>query len=89
MYCVNEALQRLEYDLHIHLNHMRRIPVEWEQIYTDRCHHKSRITMRVKQDVLMGGGGETMTEYRETRWADRDRPEFGDLGKMMREHRGE
>ncbi|SFT98028.1 hypothetical protein SAMN05216236_11653 [Sedimentitalea nanhaiensis] len=30
-----------------------------------------------------------MTEYRETRWADRDRPEFGDLGKMMREHRGE
>ncbi|SFT98039.1 hypothetical protein [Sedimentitalea nanhaiensis] len=55
MYCVNEALQRLEYDLHIHLNHMRRIPVEWEQIYTDRCHHKSRITMRVKQDVLMGG----------------------------------
>ncbi|MDK3073209.1 BrnA antitoxin family protein [Sedimentitalea sp. JM2-8] len=116
IYYVNEALQRLEYDLHTHLNHMRRIPLEWEQIYTDRSYHKTRITMRVDQDVLkffrslgpgyqprmndvlrafmhaklagLIGGGETMTEYRENRWADRNRPQFGDVEKQMGARRG-
>ena len=110
-YYVAEALERLEYDLHTHLNHLRRIPPEWEQIYTERSHHKTRITMRIDQDVLkffrslgpgyqprindvlrtfmharLAGlieGGETMTEFRDTRWADRDRPEFGDMAKLL------
>lgn len=111
VYYVQDALERLEYDLHTHLNHMRRIPFEWESIYQNRSYEKKRITIRVDQDVLkffrtlgpgyqprmndvlrafmhaklagMFGGGETTTEFRENRWADRDRPEFGDVAQTM------
>jgi uncharacterized protein (DUF4415 family) len=107
VYYVVEAMQRLEYDLHTHLNHLRRIPLEWETIHRERTYHKTRITMRVDRDVLkffrslgpgyqprindvlrafmharLSGlidGEETLTEYRDARWADRKRPVFGDM----------
>lgn len=116
-YYVHEALERLEYDLHSHLNHPRRIPPEWEAIYQNRSYEKTPITMRVDKDILkffrtlgpgyqprmndvlrafmhaklagLIGGGETMTEYRDNRWADRDRPKFGESEQKLAIARGE
>ncbi len=45
-------MQRLEYDLHTHLNHTGRIPYEWSLLHRERTYHKDRITMRVDRDVL-------------------------------------
>lgn len=109
VYYVNEALQRLEYDLHTHLNHLQRIPPMWEVIHNEPSYEKTRITMRVDKDILkffrslgpgyqprindvlrafmnckLAGlidGEDTLTEYRHDQWADKRRPEFGDVQK--------
>lgn len=51
-YYVVEALKRLEYDLHTHLNHLGRIPLEWEDLHLNRSWEKTRITMRIDKDIL-------------------------------------
>jgi len=118
LHYVTEAMRRVEYDLHTHINYLKRIPHEWESIHLERSHHKTRITMRVDKDVLkffrslgpgyqprmndvlrafmhcrLSGlidGPDTMTEYRDKKWADRAPPEFGDVARMraVRDERG-
>ena len=113
LHYVTEAMRRVEYDLHTHLHHLRRIPHEWEAIHLERSHHKTRITMRVDKDVLkffrslgpgyqprmndvlrafmhsrLAGlidGADTITEYRDNKWADRATPQFGDVERMRAE----
>ena len=52
MHHVAEALQRLEFDLHYSVGYMRHIPAEWGRIHRHTNPPKSRITIRIDNDIL-------------------------------------
>ena len=51
-YYMGDAMRRLEWDLHNHLFEARRIPKEWCEIATRNDTSRTRVTMRVDDDVL-------------------------------------
>ncbi len=51
-YYMGDAMRRLEWDLHNHLFEARRIPKDWHEIATRRDSAKTRVTLRLDQDVV-------------------------------------
>ncbi len=50
-YYMGDAMRRLEWDLHNHLFEVRRIPDAWREIAARKDTTRTRVTMRVDDDV--------------------------------------